>query len=610
MEIMQACKEGSLLCPLLVGVGDADDIPRQPENDKDDCQAVHLHHYVTRKINEMILEKLLGVLSLQRAAHPRKKNKSMQGENAPEWERLILVVEDNTVSARLLTLMLQKAGYLVKSAMDGKVAVDMISKERFVCILMDCDMPIMDGWEATRCVRNMEREERRSWTPIIAVTANAMAGDKNKCLSAGMDAHITKPVDRNKLLQTLHKWITKRLQCSRAANEQQDIISFDHTKVPDCTMRKRRNTKLPGPPPRSFFTEEPVVRITGPKCTGHGATWHMRAGQQSATWHMQLGRGRAPRVRQRRARGTCELGMGERHVAHASGAMGERHVTHESGAAGERHVAHASGATGERHVAHESRATGERHVAHASGAMGERHVAHESGAAGERHVAHASGAMGERHVTHDSGAAGERHVAHASGAMGERHVTHESGAAGERHVAHASGATGERHVAHESRATGERHVAHASGAMGERHVAHESGAAGERHVAHASGAMGERHVTHESGAAGERHVAHASGAVGERHVAHASGATGERHMAHASGAMGERHVAHASGATGERHMAHASGAMGERHVAHASGAAGERHVAHASGAAGKRHVAHASRAAGERRVTHESGAAG
>ncbi|KAK3279433.1 hypothetical protein CYMTET_12688 [Cymbomonas tetramitiformis] len=243
MEIMQACKEGSLLCPLLVGVGDADDIPRQPENDKDDCQAVHLHHYVTRKINEMILEKLLGVLSLQRAAHPRKKNKSMQGENAPEWERLILVVEDNTVSARLLTLMLQKAGYLVKSAMDGKVAVDMISKERFVCILMDCDMPIMDGWEATRCVRNMEREERRSWTPIIAVTANAMAGDKNKCLSAGMDAHITKPVDRNKLLQTLHKWITKRLQCSRAANEQQDIISFDHTKVPDCTMRKRRNTK-------------------------------------------------------------------------------------------------------------------------------------------------------------------------------------------------------------------------------------------------------------------------------------------------------------------------------------------------------------------------------
>jgi CheY-like chemotaxis protein/HPt (histidine-containing phosphotransfer) domain-containing protein len=115
----------------------------------------------------------------------------------------ILVAEDNSVNARLATTLLTRFGALVDVAGDGLEAVEAIRQGAYDVILMDCQMPEMDGFEATRQVRVLEASLGRRRTPIIAMTANAMTGDREHCLEAGMDDYLAKPVHRNELRVTL-----------------------------------------------------------------------------------------------------------------------------------------------------------------------------------------------------------------------------------------------------------------------------------------------------------------------------------------------------------------------------------------------------------------------
>ncbi len=118
------------------------------------------------------------------------------GEKTEEpVKRRVLVVEDNAVNQMVLKGILKKLGYDVITADNGEVAVKTLEKEEVDIILMDCQMPIMDGFEATRSIRNSTSPNRNK--PIIAVTANAMAGDKERCLEAGMDDYIKKPIDKS-----------------------------------------------------------------------------------------------------------------------------------------------------------------------------------------------------------------------------------------------------------------------------------------------------------------------------------------------------------------------------------------------------------------------------
>ncbi|MBW8782439.1 MAG: response regulator [Verrucomicrobia bacterium] len=107
----------------------------------------------------------------------------------------VLLVEDNLINRRLASLMLEKLGFGVEMAADGREALSLFSKREYYAVLMDCEMPELDGFEATRSIRTLEQTTgvvRR--TPIIALTANAMQGTRQRCLEAGMDLYLTKPI--------------------------------------------------------------------------------------------------------------------------------------------------------------------------------------------------------------------------------------------------------------------------------------------------------------------------------------------------------------------------------------------------------------------------------
>ena len=117
----------------------------------------------------------------------------------------VLVVEDNVVNQKVATRMLEGMGCNVTVAANGQEAVDMLDQLPFDLILMDCQMPIMDGFEATREIRRRDADWSR--TPIIAMTANAMAGDRERCIEAGMDDYISKPVRPDGLFKTLSGYL-------------------------------------------------------------------------------------------------------------------------------------------------------------------------------------------------------------------------------------------------------------------------------------------------------------------------------------------------------------------------------------------------------------------
>ncbi len=115
----------------------------------------------------------------------------------------ILLVEDNDINQLIARKLMEKRGYLVDIANNGQEAVDMVQNGNYAMILMDIQMPVMDGLAATRAIRETGLYDN---LPIIAMSAHAMAGDKEKSMENGMNDHITKPIDPNVLYQTLEKW--------------------------------------------------------------------------------------------------------------------------------------------------------------------------------------------------------------------------------------------------------------------------------------------------------------------------------------------------------------------------------------------------------------------
>jgi len=118
----------------------------------------------------------------------------------------ILLVEDNPINQKLAITLLTRRGYRVTLAQDGQQAVEALSGRSFAAVLMDMQMPVMDGIDATRKIRAMENDRHGARVPIIAMTANAMQGDRERCLEAGMDDYIAKPIKPDQLFERLSRW--------------------------------------------------------------------------------------------------------------------------------------------------------------------------------------------------------------------------------------------------------------------------------------------------------------------------------------------------------------------------------------------------------------------
>jgi CheY-like chemotaxis protein len=114
----------------------------------------------------------------------------------------ILLAEDNPVNQKLAMRLLEKRGHRVTLAASGREALTWVERASFDVILMDVQMPDMDGLESTRCIRERERSSG-VYTPIIALTAHTMKGDRERCLAAGMDAFVHKPIDAVQFLETV-----------------------------------------------------------------------------------------------------------------------------------------------------------------------------------------------------------------------------------------------------------------------------------------------------------------------------------------------------------------------------------------------------------------------
>lgn len=125
---------------------------------------------------------------------------------SPNKGELILLVEDSRANQKLALKLLKKLGYSADTVANGLDAVEAVSGKNYALVLMDCQMPVMDGFEATRLIREAGAAGGRH-VPIIAMTANAMQGDREKCIKAGMDDYLTKPIDPKMLREALEQWI-------------------------------------------------------------------------------------------------------------------------------------------------------------------------------------------------------------------------------------------------------------------------------------------------------------------------------------------------------------------------------------------------------------------
>ena len=133
---------------------------------------------------------------------------NLDGADQYTVQPLVLVAEDNPINQKLTARLLKKFGYQTQVVPNGKEAVETLTRKTYAAVLMDCQMPEMDGFEATRTIRQQESAETTPHIPIIALTANAMQGDKEKCLAAGMDDYLAKPIKPALLKATLARWIS------------------------------------------------------------------------------------------------------------------------------------------------------------------------------------------------------------------------------------------------------------------------------------------------------------------------------------------------------------------------------------------------------------------
>ena len=163
------------------------------------CREVGIATHLTKPVDQ---RELLSAIARVLAREPGQRASlpvSMLPSEVPERRLRILLAEDNAVNQRLAASLLERRGHKVTIAANGREALTALEGQPFDVVLMDVQMPEMGGFEATAAIRALEAERNASRLPIIAMTAHAMKGDRERCLAAGMDEYLTKPLDPRQL---------------------------------------------------------------------------------------------------------------------------------------------------------------------------------------------------------------------------------------------------------------------------------------------------------------------------------------------------------------------------------------------------------------------------
>ncbi len=178
--------------------------------DQDRCQTVGVDTRVVKPITRRKLARALRTALWQPEARPTARS-SLAGAIPPEGRSLhVLLAEDNAVNQTLAARLLEKRGHKVTVADNGVEAVHAFRDELFDLILMDIEMPIKNGFEATRAIRRVEADAGGGRIPIVAMTAHAVRGDRERCLAAGMDGYVAKPIKFALLFETIHQVVSDR----------------------------------------------------------------------------------------------------------------------------------------------------------------------------------------------------------------------------------------------------------------------------------------------------------------------------------------------------------------------------------------------------------------
>ncbi|UCD82767.1 MAG: response regulator, partial [Desulfobacterales bacterium] len=231
------------------------------------AKAVGLDGFLIKPVNpSVMLNTIMEVFGKELQRGPRVQIGQKPAEDAAKDLNgaKILLAEDNEINQQVALEILSGAGIQVALANNGQEAVEAVRQQEFDVVLMDIQMPVMDGYDATREIRNLKSEIRN--VPIIAMTAHAMAGDREKSLAAGMNDHVAKPIDPQELFTTLEKWIrpaAKRETGELSETEVSDAAPTDVSDgVPSRVESNDRKDGLPQSLP-GFDLLEGLKRLQG-----------------------------------------------------------------------------------------------------------------------------------------------------------------------------------------------------------------------------------------------------------------------------------------------------------------------------------------------------------
>jgi signal transduction histidine kinase/DNA-binding response OmpR family regulator len=177
-------------------------------------------------------------------AREKDRQAARQAEERRTRVRRVLMVEDNPVNQEVARAMLQELGVEAVMAWSGEEALQVLAAERFEVILMDCEMPKLDGYETTRQFRAWEQQNQRARTPIVAVTAKALDGDAQKCFDAGMDRYLSKPFTVDELYAVLEEYAA----ATPGAGARPNATRPNGTVLDPRTLASIRSMRKPGAP--------------------------------------------------------------------------------------------------------------------------------------------------------------------------------------------------------------------------------------------------------------------------------------------------------------------------------------------------------------------------